>query len=583
ANFLTAQVTNNLQLPTSVNSTGNAPDPSAQLDVSANNKGMLVPRMTSVERAAIVSPVNGLLVYDTDTNSFWHFNGTAWVNLTTARTLQDADGNTKVQVEESPNENIIRFDVNGNEAMVIDPTGRVGIGTNAPGQKLDVRGSGTDGAALLSLGNEDLSHKMLIFPGRQNDPNPYIHWKGGDPLRFTTDEGGWSEKMRIDGSGKVGIGTATPDALLDIEGGALLAQGITGTTPVSGAGTRLMWIPEKRAFRAGSVGGTHWDDVNIGVFSFVGGGFDNTASGGNSFVGGGIDNTASGSNSFVGGGEDNIASGAFSFVGGGFLNSASGFNSFVGGGFGAFAKSYSEAVFGTFNTDYTPVSTSDFNAADRLFVIGNGTSSGTRSNAVTVLKGGNVGIGTTSPNEKLHVDGNFRLVDSTIYFHGGTDKNHGLGWFGTGKLFEGEAIDGPALFGFSGGVLGTSSNGGADKNIVLSWKSSGRVGIGRNPVTNLLEVEGNASKSSAGDWLANSDARLKKNIQPLNSQLMLQSLLALRGVTYEWNDDKTGSKRPEGIQYGFTAQNIREVFPTLVEEDKMGYLQTAYGTFDAMA
>jgi hypothetical protein len=63
---------------------------------------------------------------------------------------------------------------------------------------------------------------------------------------------------------------------------------------------------------------------------------------------------------------------------------------------------------------------------------------------------------------------------------------------------------------------------------------------------------------------------------------MLEKLLALQGITYEWNDDKTGSWRPGGIQYGFTAQNIQQVFPTLVEEDKLGYLQTAYGTYDAM-
>jgi hypothetical protein len=63
---------------------------------------------------------------------------------------------------------------------------------------------------------------------------------------------------------------------------------------------------------------------------------------------------------------------------------------------------------------------------------------------------------------------------------------------------------------------------------------------------------------------------------------MLKKLLALRGVTYEWNDDKTGSTRPEGVQFGFTAQNIQQVFPTLVEEDALGFLQTAYGTYDAM-
>lgn len=65
------------------------------------------------------------------------------------------------------------------------------------------------------------------------------------------------------------------------------------------------------------------------------------------------------------------------------------------------------------------------------------------------------------------------------------------------------------------------------------------------------------------------DIQLKQQIEP-------------QGVTYEWSDDKTGSERPEGIQYGFTAQNIQEVFPTLVEEDNLGYLQTAYGTYDAM-
>ena len=108
------------------------------------------------------------------------------------------------------------------------------------------------------------------------------------------------------------------------------------------------------------------------------------------------------------------------------------------------------------------------------------------------------------------------------------------------------------------------------------------LGIARNPSTHRLEVNGTASKSTAGDWLANSDARLKKNIQQLNAKSTLEKLLALQGITYEWNDNRTGYDRPEGIQYGFTAQNIQAVFPALVEEDAEGYLQTAYGTYDAM-
>ena len=108
-----------------------------------------------------------------------------------------------------------------------------------------------------------------------------------------------------------------------------------------------------------------------------------------------------------------------------------------------------------------------------------------------------------------------------------------------------------------------------------------RIGLaGRAPTTNALELNGNASKSTAGSWLGNSDARLKKNIHPINNALNI--LLQLKGVNYEWNDNKTGYERPAGMQLGFTAQNVKEVFPGMVSTDAQGYLQTAYGSFDPL-
>lgn len=55
-----------------------APDASAALHVQppTNNKGMLIPRLTTNERNLIVAPAEGLLVYDTDVNALFHFNGT---------------------------------------------------------------------------------------------------------------------------------------------------------------------------------------------------------------------------------------------------------------------------------------------------------------------------------------------------------------------------------------------------------------------------------------------------------------------------------------------------------------------------
>ncbi|MDA9161597.1 hypothetical protein N9O13_04315, partial [Crocinitomicaceae bacterium] len=44
------------------------PDPSSVLDVSSTTKGLLIPRMSSVQRLAIVNPTNALMVFDTDSS-----------------------------------------------------------------------------------------------------------------------------------------------------------------------------------------------------------------------------------------------------------------------------------------------------------------------------------------------------------------------------------------------------------------------------------------------------------------------------------------------------------------------------------
>ncbi|MBI4647252.1 MAG: hypothetical protein HY738_11860 [Bacteroidia bacterium] len=56
--------------------------PSAMLDVKSLTKGFLTPRLTTVQRTAISSPATGLLVFDTDLNSYYCYNVAGWVNLT---------------------------------------------------------------------------------------------------------------------------------------------------------------------------------------------------------------------------------------------------------------------------------------------------------------------------------------------------------------------------------------------------------------------------------------------------------------------------------------------------------------------
>ena len=53
-----------------INTTGNTADPSAILDISSNNSGLLIPRLTTTERDNIISPASGLIIYNLTVKCF---------------------------------------------------------------------------------------------------------------------------------------------------------------------------------------------------------------------------------------------------------------------------------------------------------------------------------------------------------------------------------------------------------------------------------------------------------------------------------------------------------------------------------
>jgi hypothetical protein len=261
------------------------------------------------------------------------------------------------------------------------------------------------------------------------------------------------------------------------------------------------------------------------------------------------------------------------------------------------------------------------------------------------------------------------LHDSDILFRNESFTGGGLGWYGTNKPFGDIAPDGPVLFGYSGGVLGTTSNGykatlwwnaaqqvgvgttnpharlslgdgfaqsklllydtatdrvglgvqanqfrlhlatntarfsflGApSSNELVTIQGSGLVGVGiTNPATklhvagtdavqlrlqntvnstywniysenngnsgNLLFVAGPTGGSAwfrkaDGFYFNSSDARLKRDINPLGS--VLHRVLQLRPVTYRLRDEADGAPST----YGFLAQEVEPLFPEVVGE-----------------
>ncbi len=107
--------TNNFELATSINDTGEDPDSSSILDISSTSHGMLIPRMTMIQRDLIAEPATSLLIYQTDDTPGFYFNaGTplspSWQSLhqlaVDASQLIDDDDDTKIELTEASDDDI---------------------------------------------------------------------------------------------------------------------------------------------------------------------------------------------------------------------------------------------------------------------------------------------------------------------------------------------------------------------------------------------------------------------------------------------------------------------------------------------
>lgn len=129
-------------------------------------------------------------------------------------TLQDADKDTKVQVEESADEDKIRFDTAGSERMIITNTGQVGIGTSSPDHTLHINSIGNTHLKVQSENGSYAALKLKSGTGAST----YV-WTPADTSDVRIYCNG-ADRVHVDNTGNVGIGTTDPDYNLHVASAA---------------------------------------------------------------------------------------------------------------------------------------------------------------------------------------------------------------------------------------------------------------------------------------------------------------------------------------------------------------------------
>lgn len=199
------------------------------------------------------------------------------------------------------------------------------------------------------------------------------------------------------------------------------------------------------------------------------------------------------------------------------------------------------------------------------------TDSGTNVHLTT--SGDNVGIGTSTPTQKLDVSGNIQAQR----FIGVKDESN--------PYFELNKTGGTArVWYFQVGATTTNAD---DLSVNLQGnpaqfliKTNGNIGIGTTAPGQKLDISGGNGRVQSGyNWLTDSDIRYKTNVTTLTD--VGKKIRNLRGVRYDLKKDQ--DIVPEnGKQIGFIAQELEKEYPELVYTDENGLKSVAYDKMTAV-
>ena len=423
---------------------------------------------------------------------------------------------------------------------VDEATGNVGIGTTAPVTKLQLGYSSftENGHSLAFSSQSDFQYFYGIGAAGPSGGEGVGIWGGTNSIVKTATNAHLFVKR---GTGNVGIGTTSPQGKLQVASDVTGSGGYQdyGQITASGAtdnklGVTLGYdIGQDRGYVYARKVGEGGKDLVLGNDKMMIKGDTGNVGIGTSAPSAALDVVRSGTNDPIAlfGSAGPTDEQALTVK-----NGSGGISLFAQGGNGTFLTGASQGDVGIRIT-----------AGDDFFI------GQERVPLFTIRSGGNVGIGTTDPGEKLVISANppiIRLTETDgISYH---IENSGTNFYVRNA---------------------------EDNSVKFLINADGNVGIGTTTPAYKLDVNGEIRSSkgvyvagniSADDYLTNSDLRLKTDIAPLENAS--EGIACLEGVTYRWNAPEAS----QDLQIGLIAQEVERCFPEVVTPSSDGYKSVSY-------
>lgn len=530
--------------------------------------------------------------------------GISTINDTTLQTSAALGSDLIYSVNSTDGKHIFKTK-NGIEKLRIDENGLVGIGTGAttPLEQLHLVGNMKISSDTLDTYGATIStsavYGNLVLKAKSNSKNGFVFGSDSTGTLFRVSDTTYAQNyLNIIAGGNVGIGTSAPSGSLSVTP----AQYSTGTasqstTTVTGSGTTWTsaMVGSQFVFANGVSAGTitaFVDANNLTVSTSqtiadqaykIGYTGLQVASNGNV----GIGTTAPGSRMDVKGDGTNPISQ--------WITSTGTVMQKIGINGGTIIGKVSGDVDTGANLRVINVAAGDNAVAIRGAASPTGdyfqiNSSGASANAGDIFKinsSGNVGIGTAAPNVKAEISAVTNAAN----------QNNGIRISTTGAVATAAyRYSDLKLKSDAGGVFRTTidvnDNGTtAAKEAVSILQLNGNVGIGNTApgkllhvgsatvgtgvaVANFQNVDGTCTitPAAAGSGIAcSSDERLKENFQDVQGVDVLDRILKLQAVTYNFKTASTETRRT-----GYKAQEVQKVAPEFVRQDDNGFFQVYY-------